>query len=117
MDPDTAQAFYLAAKKRLGLLHPSLLYVQCLFFCGVFEMYNLQPQQAWFYFHQASMQLQTHLWRKSQIRYPSDTSISHRPNPQERRLEQRLEQRLYWSCMKTEWYVQHCPLGLDESEC
>ncbi|KAF5592118.1 heterokaryon incompatibility protein [Fusarium pseudocircinatum] len=38
VDPDTAASYYLAAKKRLGLLQPSLLYIQCLFLC-VSEIY------------------------------------------------------------------------------
>ncbi|TDZ34854.1 hypothetical protein C8035_v010256 [Colletotrichum spinosum] len=44
-DPDTAQTYYFAAKKRLGLLESSLLQVQCLFFCGVFEMCLHIPSQ------------------------------------------------------------------------
>ncbi|KAK5045720.1 hypothetical protein LTR84_009089 [Exophiala bonariae] len=102
----SAQAFCLAAKKRLGLLQPSLLYVQCLFLFGVFEMYMLKPQQAWFYFQHASLQLQTHFWKKSQNRAAEEPITSH--------LERRLEQRLYWSCMKTECELR-CEVPLPPS--
>ncbi|KAK6210047.1 vegetative cell wall protein gp1 [Colletotrichum tabaci] len=91
-DPDTAQAYYLAAKKRMGLIEPSLLQVQCLFFFAVFEMYTLHPLQAWFYFNQACVQFKSLLWRRSQRRNPHNISQKTR----------RLEQRLYWSCMKSE---------------
>ncbi|TQN65581.1 hypothetical protein CSHISOI_09840 [Colletotrichum shisoi] len=91
-DPDTAQAYYLAAKKRMGLIEPSLLQVQCLFFFAVFEMYTLHPLQAWFYFNQACVQFKSLLWRRSQRRNPLNISQKTR----------RLEQRLYWSCMKSE---------------
>ncbi|KZL84807.1 vegetative cell wall protein gp1 [Colletotrichum incanum] len=103
-DPDTAQAYYLAAKKRLGLLEPSLLQVQCLFFFAVFEMYTLQPLQAWFYFNQACVQFKNILWRRSQRRSPHAISQKTR----------RLEQRLYWSCMKSECELR-CEIPLPSS--
>ncbi|TDZ37523.1 hypothetical protein CTRI78_v011109 [Colletotrichum trifolii] len=103
-DPDTAQAYYFAAKKRLGLLEPSLLQVQCLFFCGVFEMYSLHPLQAWFYFNQACVQFKNILWRRTQRRGPDNISQKTR----------RLEQRLYWSCMKSECELR-CEIPLPSS--
>ncbi|KAF6836705.1 vegetative cell wall protein gp1 [Colletotrichum plurivorum] len=103
-DPETAQAYYFAAKKRLGLLEPSLLQVQCLFFCGVFEMYSLHPLQAWFYFNQACVQFKNILWRRTQRR--SAESVSQKAR--------RLEQRLYWSCMKSECELR-CEIPLPPS--
>ncbi|KAL0932441.1 fungal specific transcription factor domain-containing protein [Colletotrichum truncatum] len=103
-DPDTAQAYYFAAKKRLGLLQPSLLQVQCLFFCGVFEMYSLRPLPAWFYFNQACVQFKNILWRRTQRRIPEHTDQKAR----------RLEQRLYWSCMKSECELR-CEIPLPSS--
>lgn len=92
VDPDTAAMYYLAAKKRLGIQKPSLLYIQCLFLCGVYEMYTLSPLQAWFYFNRACVDLRNLLWARNRRRSPDPVS-------QEAR---RLEQRLYWSCVKTE---------------
>ncbi|KAK7458600.1 vegetative cell wall protein gp1 [Colletotrichum acutatum] len=103
-DPDTAQAYYLAAKKRLGLLEPSLLQIQCLFFCAVFEMYSLRPLQGWFYFNQASVQFKNLFWRRAQRRNWQSVSQKTR----------RLEQRLYWSCMKSECELR-CEIPLPPS--
>ncbi|KAF5687273.1 oleate-activated transcription factor 1 [Fusarium circinatum] len=97
IDPDTAASYYLAAKKRLGLLQPSLLYIQCLFLCGIYEMYCLHPLQAWFHFNRACVDLRNILWTRSQKKSSQATT-------QETR---RLEQRLYWSCVKTEYELRY----------
>lgn len=94
VDQATASSYYLAAKKRLGLLEPSILQVQCLFLCGVFEMYSLKPLRAWTYFNQASVSFRNLVWMRTQ-RAVGDMLES-----------QRLEQRLYWSCMKSELEIR-----------
>ncbi|KAI2462978.1 vegetative cell wall protein gp1 [Annulohypoxylon bovei var. microspora] len=94
VDQATASSYYLAAKKRLGLLEPSIIHVQCLFLCGVFEMYSLRPLQAWTYFNQASVSFRNLVWMRTQ-RGVGDMAES-----------QRLEQRLYWSCMKSELEIR-----------
>ncbi|KAI0886968.1 vegetative cell wall protein gp1 [Annulohypoxylon maeteangense] len=94
VDQATASSYYLAAKKRLGLLETSILQVQCLFLCGVFEMYSLKPLQAWTYFNQASVSFRNLVWMRTQ-RGIGDMVES-----------QRLEQRLYWSCMKSELEIR-----------
>ncbi|KAM5345649.1 hypothetical protein ACJ41O_011510 [Fusarium nematophilum] len=108
VDQETAASYYLAAKKRLGLLQPSLLYIQCLFLCGVHEMYCLRPLQAWFHFNRACVDLRNLLWARSQ----------RRPNPMGShdisREMHRLEQRLYWSCVKSE-YELRCEIPLPPS--
>jgi hypothetical protein len=86
-----ARSYYIAAKRRIGVISPSLLAVQCLFFCGVYEMYTLRPINAWMSLHQASVQLQMHLSTK-----PDDQTGSSSIE-----LE-RLEKRLYWSCRQSE---------------
>ncbi|KAI1409253.1 vegetative cell wall protein gp1 [Hypoxylon sp. FL1857] len=93
-DPATASSYYLAAKKRLGLLEPSILQVQCLFLCGVFEMYSLKPLRAWSYFNQASVSFRNLVWMQTQGSVGGMLET------------QRLEQRLYWSCMKSELELQ-----------
>ncbi|KAF5622962.1 heterokaryon incompatibility protein [Fusarium sp. NRRL 52700] len=97
VDPETAASYYLAAKKRLGLLQPSLLCIQCQFLCGIYEMYCLHPLQAWFHFNRACVDVRNILWTRSQKK--SSQGIT-----QETR---RLEQRLYWSCVKTEYELRY----------
>ncbi|KAI1451721.1 vegetative cell wall protein gp1 [Annulohypoxylon moriforme] len=94
VDQATASSYYLAAKKRLGLLEPSIIQVQCLFLFGVFEMYSLKPLSAWNYFNQASVCFRNLVWMQTQ-RVVGDMLES-----------QRLEQRLYWSCMKSELEIR-----------
>ncbi|KAI8672282.1 Zn(2)-C6 fungal-type domain-containing protein [Fusarium sp. Ph1] len=98
VDQDTASSYYLAAKKRLGLLQPSLLNTQCLFFCGVYEMYCLRPLEAWSHFNRACVDLRNLLWLRSQRRSPENHAVS--------RETHRLEQRLYWSCVKSEYELR-----------
>ncbi|XXH01798.1 hypothetical protein Hte_008159 [Hypoxylon texense] len=94
VDQATASSYYLAAKKRLGLLEPSILQVQCLFLCGMFAMYSLRPLRAWSYFNQASVSFRNFVWMRTQ------RGAGEVPE------RQRLEQRLYWSCMKSELEVR-----------
>ncbi|KAF2658597.1 hypothetical protein K491DRAFT_592537 [Lophiostoma macrostomum CBS 122681] len=106
-DMGTAQCYYGAAQKRLGLLSPSHLYVQCLFLFGVFEMYCLHPLQAWNYFNQACVQFRNLLWCRTQEQSEMSTrddSASDKPVPKRLRL---LEQRLYWSCLKSELEMRY----------
>lgn len=87
-----AAAYYLAAKKRIGLIESSLLSVQCQFLCGVLEMYLLNPLKAWYHFSHACEQFRNQQWRSA-----------HKRGGDMSRETRRLEQRLYWSCMKSEW--------------
>lgn len=98
-DRETASSYYLAAKKRLGLLQPSLTYLQCLFLFGVYEMYCLSPLQAWFYFNRACVDFRNVMWVRSQQQRVGN---EHSPLQQHDQHQRRLEQRLYWSCMKSE---------------
>jgi hypothetical protein len=92
---EASTPYYLAAKKRLSLIEPSLLSVQCHFLCGVLEMYCLKAMPAWHFFNQACVQLQNLLWITGHTQSSYDQHII--------RENRRLEQRLYWSCMKSEW--------------
>jgi hypothetical protein len=65
------------------------LATQCYFLTGVYEMYSLRPLQAWLSFNRACTTFQTYLRTQS---LPADYSHSSR----------RVEQRLYWSCLKSE---------------
>jgi len=91
----TAEAYYFAAKKRIGLLGWTLIDIQCLFFASVYEKIKLNPLQAWFYIQQASSRLQAHLKRRagassSLVESGMVTSDQH------------LEQHAFWSVYKAE---------------
>jgi hypothetical protein len=85
----TADAYYTAARKRIGLLENSVLGTQCYFLTGVYEMYSLRPLQAWISFNRACTTFQTYLRTQSPQAIRSHSS-------------RRVEQRLYWSCLKSE---------------
>ncbi|KAK5677990.1 hypothetical protein LTS10_009874 [Elasticomyces elasticus] len=80
-----AEAYYTAARKRLGLLERSLQATQCWFLTGMYEMYSMRPVSAWTSFNRACTLIQLRLQAPS---YGT-------------RLED-LEKRLYWSCLKSE---------------
>ncbi|KAF9893075.1 hypothetical protein FE257_012486 [Aspergillus nanangensis] len=103
---DSGATYYLAAKKRLGLIEPSWLRIQCLFLCGVFEMYSMRPLCAWEYFKQACGQLENLFWKQSLT-----TPLGEDDHADESR---QLQQRLYWSCMKSEFELR-CEIPLPPS--
>lgn len=91
----TAESFYLAAKKRTGLLGWSLIDIQCLFFASVYEKYLLNPLQAWFYIQQASTRLQAHLRRVQKFHNATESGDTSSSSDQDL-------QRLFWSVYKAE---------------
>lgn len=81
----------MLARKRIGLLSQSMLATQCHFLSGIFLMYCFKPLEAFQNFHQASMTFQIYFRSvTASIRSASDS---------------RAEQRLFWSCFESEWYV------------
>ena len=96
----TAESYYVAARKRVGLLGNTLTTAQCFFQSEVYEMYSLRPLQAWASFTRACSVLQVYTMAKSnQIasRLPSIRSLEHW---------------LYWSCLKSvRYYSFHATLG------
>ncbi|KAH7134450.1 vegetative cell wall protein gp1 [Dactylonectria macrodidyma] len=105
-DMGRSAAYYLAAKKRLGLIEPSSLHIQCLFLCGVLEMYHMDALRAWHFFNQACVQFRNLLWRHGNPQLRDDRQITTETR--------RLEQRLYWSCMKSECELR-CEIALPAS--
>ncbi|KAK1622115.1 hypothetical protein BDP81DRAFT_455672 [Colletotrichum phormii] len=93
-DCDTAEAYYLAASKRIGLLGPSILDIQCLFLASMYEKCCLRPMRACFYIQQASTRLQTHLLRRGRRPWKEASGWEEPTQP--------LEQRVFWSCFKAE---------------
>lgn len=98
-DCGVADAYYLAASKRIGLLGPSILDIQCLFLASMYEKCRLRPLRACFYIQQASTRLQAHLLRRGRRPW---RAASGREEP-----TQPLEQRVFWSCFKAEKYRPH----------
>lgn len=93
-DYDTAKNYYNAARKRIGLLGYSILTAQCYLLSGIFEAYCLQPLRAWASFKEACITIQIYL--KTRGRHGGS-------------FDESLERRLYWSCLKSEWYVNLKP--------
>ena len=93
-DLQTGESNYALAARRIGLLKGSILRSQCYFWSGVYLMYTLRPVEAWEKFFHASSTY--HIYLKGRLArdeqkglYVSGTRL--------------LEQRLYWSCFKSEW--------------
>jgi hypothetical protein len=95
---------FILACRRLGLLKQTMLASQCSFYSGVYLMYTLRPMLSWQHFHQASVTYQMYL--KTTRRLTEDYSIADtadlQPGNSASRKLARLEQRLYWSCFKSE---------------
>ena len=82
-------AYFLAAKKRLGLLELTLTSAQCFFLAGLYEMCRMRPASAWTHYSQACGRLQVILSR--------DNVAEHGQSPNFHVLE-----RLFFSCYRTE---------------
>ena len=86
---EEAEACFLLARRRTGLLSQSMVASQCFFLSGVYSMYSFRPLDAFQSFHQASITYQVYL---------KSLNASTRVSP-----VRRLEQRLFSSCFKSEW--------------
>ncbi|OAL54655.1 hypothetical protein IQ07DRAFT_531020 [Pyrenochaeta sp. DS3sAY3a] len=89
----TAEAYYTASRKRIGLLSNNLLATECYFMFGVYEMYSLRPLQAAISFNRACVTFQTLIWMNPE--YQITDSL----------LSKARASRLYWSCLKSEHEV------------
>lgn len=90
VDYATAEAYYTAGRKRLGLLECIITAAQCHFVSGVYEMYMVRPIKAWGSFNRACDVLQVYFrgsWEEG--------------------LSKGVVSQLYWSCLKSEWSVKH----------
>ncbi|KAL2851501.1 hypothetical protein BJY01DRAFT_260808 [Aspergillus pseudoustus] len=88
-DHATGESYYSAARKRIGLLDPSVIAIQCSFLVGVYEMYSMRPLRAWHSFNRACTFFQTHLLASS-LGQPVEQS------------SETVRSRLYWSCLKSD---------------
>ncbi|CAG9978427.1 unnamed protein product [Clonostachys byssicola] len=93
---ELAEVYYKSACRRLGMLGISTLTSQCYFLAGVYLMYTFRQLDAWRAFVHASSNLHVYLQFRSSSGHDSQAA---------RRVKS-LEQRLYWSCFKSECEVR-----------
>ncbi|KUL85005.1 hypothetical protein ZTR_07763 [Talaromyces verruculosus] len=89
--------YFSMARERMSTaqLDDSLLGVACFCLFGMWYQYNIEPIPGWKMFRTASM-----LWEAY--------NLKHRDGTTERsKQEQSLEQRLYWTCLKSECEVRY----------
>ncbi|KAH6989274.1 hypothetical protein BKA56DRAFT_476894 [Ilyonectria sp. MPI-CAGE-AT-0026] len=91
------ETYYHSARRRFGLLDRSIAACQCHLLSGIYLMYTIRPLQAWQSFIQASTVYVVYL--KSQGRFSSE---GNQWNDTQKPTLRSLEQRLYWSCLKSE---------------
>ncbi|PVH85798.1 hypothetical protein DL98DRAFT_37513 [Cadophora sp. DSE1049] len=89
-DLEIAESYYTLARRRIGLLKDSIVETQCYFLSAVYLMYTFRPLDAWHNFHRASTTF--YLYRT--IRGVESASVLE--------ATRHVEQRLYWSCFKSE---------------
>ncbi|KAH8127536.1 hypothetical protein LI328DRAFT_165051 [Trichoderma asperelloides] len=102
-----AQSYYEYARRRFGLLGISLTSCHCYFLSGVYLLYTLRPIEAWQAFSQASSQYTVYLKclatrRVTPTTEPIDSDLVPDEHDCHDDLRHCLEQRLYWSCVKSE---------------
>lgn len=95
-----AESYYQYARRRFGLLDRSLTACHCHLISGVYLMYTLRPAQAWQAFFDAST-LYTLYLRSREAAKAWDEHDTYSQDE----LRCQLEQRLYWSCIKSERQV------------
>ncbi|KAL4930854.1 fungal specific transcription factor domain-containing protein [Aspergillus undulatus] len=86
-DHTTAESYYTAARKRIGLLDSSIVTIHCGFLIGVSEMHSMRPLRAWLSFSRACTFFQTYL-HSSSFSQPLE------------QLPEAVRSRLYWSYLK-----------------
>ncbi|PVH85961.1 hypothetical protein DL98DRAFT_511047 [Cadophora sp. DSE1049] len=99
----TGNAFYQVARKRFGLLDQSIMAGQCHMLSGIYLMYTLKPLEAWIAFHQAGSTYSLHLKRQAALQERNsgmDIDVT------DSQSERRLEQRLYWTVLKSECEIR-----------
>ncbi|KAH7384711.1 hypothetical protein BKA64DRAFT_711831 [Cadophora sp. MPI-SDFR-AT-0126] len=99
----TGNAFYQVARKRFGLLDQGIMAGQCHMLSGIYLMYTLKPLEAWTAFHQAGSTYSLHLKRQAALQEHTSRMDVDVTDPQS---ERRLEQRLYWTVLKSECEIR-----------
>ncbi|KAJ5984749.1 hypothetical protein N7522_011945 [Penicillium canescens] len=103
--------FLSMARKRISTayLDDTLLGVQCLCLFGIWYQYNIEPIPGWKMFRTAST-----LWQTYRLKHREGKTVRSAQ-------EESLEQRLYWTCLKSECEVRYeltdlppCDLSLSD---
>ncbi|KAL2212917.1 hypothetical protein CC79DRAFT_1361754 [Sarocladium strictum] len=89
----TAAAFFELAGKRLSLLKPGWLSIQCLLLAATYHMYRLQPVAAWTFISQACQRYW--LYSRGNVKAPSFLSNVLGE-------DEDYQRQLYWFCFKAE---------------
>ncbi|QYT01305.1 Zn(2)-C6 fungal-type domain-containing protein [Trichoderma simmonsii] len=102
-----AESYYQSARRRFGLLGISLTACHCHLLSGIYLLYTLRPIEAWNAFFQASSLYTVYLKSQAAVRItnePDSVDMDMLPDEHDCHDELRecLEQRLYWSCIKSE---------------
>lgn len=110
-----AESYYEYARRRFGLLGIDLTSSHCYFLSGVYLLWTLRPIEAWQAFSQATSLYTLYLKilaarRLTHIRDTTDGEMVPDEHECHENLKQCLEQRLYWSCIKSEKLVQAMPI-------
>lgn len=88
-----AEAFFQAARKRMGLLGSSIVDIQCFMLAGIYDRAVMRPLQAWYDTEQACSRLLIYLTKQGPLQREASEPASH---------ARQLEQRLYWSLVRVE---------------
>ena len=94
-DRAAAEAYYGAAQRRMGLLQPSLVAVQCQYLAGLYSKFLMRPLAAWNLLQSSCNQLQALLYAGGLV--AGEAEGAHNMSR-----SRHIEQRLYWSCVKAE---------------
>lgn len=94
-----AERYYHLARRRIGLVGRGIRASQCHFLAGVYLMYTMRPLSAWQEFHSATRAIQIYLKGQRCQGVPQAPTAQDADSSLKKR---RLEQRLYWSCYKSE---------------
>ncbi|KAH6889244.1 hypothetical protein B0T10DRAFT_606588 [Thelonectria olida] len=91
------ETYYHSARRRFGLLDRTIASCQCHLLSGIYLMYTLRPIQAWQAFTQASSVYIVYLKSSGRLSSEGNQWIDTKTESL-----RSLEQRLYWSCLKSE---------------
>ncbi|KAH8801414.1 hypothetical protein F5884DRAFT_513774 [Xylogone sp. PMI_703] len=106
----TAEVYFQAARKRIGLLELGFTTSQCHMFSGIYLFYTLRPIQGWSAFYQAGSTLSLYLKAHAAVEARIDSTHHFSALS-----EKRLEQRLYWTVLKSECEIR-TELDLPQSD-
>lgn len=96
-----AEAYFQAARKRIGLLETGIVTSQCHMLTGIYFFYIMRPLQGWSAIHQAGSTLSLYLKSRAASQSWIDS-----PQHAHDLSERHLEQRIYWTVLKSECEVR-----------